>query len=89
MLDYARPSGACSYARRCPRNRARAACVNLTQVCVYQAEGFLNEVVELVDRYPRVDADDGEELFEARRKERLGGVTCNLSISRSIHRQPG
>ena len=43
-------------------------CVNLTQVCFYQAEGLLNKVVELVDRGQRVDADDGEELFEARGK---------------------
>jgi hypothetical protein len=42
--------------------------VNLTQVGFHQAEGLLNEVVEQVDRGQLVDADDGEELFEARRK---------------------
>jgi hypothetical protein len=43
-------------------------CVNLTQVCVNQAQGLLNEVVKLVDRGQGVDTDDGEELFEARGK---------------------
>ena len=56
----------------CPALRseplAGGLCVNLTQLCFYQAEGLLNEVVELVDRGPRVDTDDGEELFEARGK---------------------
>src|SRR5260221_12880613 len=40
-------------------------CVNLTQVCFYQEEGLLNEVVEQVDRGQGVDTDDGEELFES------------------------
>src|SRR6266516_4160793 len=45
--------------------RACDACVNLTQVCFDQAEGLLNEVMQLVDRGQGIDTDDGEELFEA------------------------
>ncbi len=48
--------------------RSRLPGIDSSQVCFYQAEGLLNEVVELVDRGQRVDADDGEELFEARGK---------------------
>src|SRR5258708_32151833 len=53
----------------CPARHSRplegGVCVNLTQVCFYQEEGLLNEVVEQVDRGQGVDTDDGEELFEA------------------------
>ena len=47
---------------------AGGVCVNLTQVGFYQAEGLLDKFMELVDRGQGVDADDGEELFEARGK---------------------
>jgi hypothetical protein len=44
---------------------AGSACVHLTQVGLDQTERLFDGVVELVDRSPRVDADNGEELFEA------------------------
>src|SRR5258708_26095462 len=64
---------------------AGGVCVSLTQVCFYQAEGMLNEVVELVDRGQGVDTDDGEELFEAWGK--VGW--CHLQpFHQSIHPPP-
>src|SRR5260221_4022586 len=64
---------------------AGGVCVNLTQVCFDQAEGLLNEVVELVDRGQGVDTDDGEELFEAWGK--VG--RCHLQpFHQSIHPLP-
>src|SRR5260221_13288816 len=59
--------------------------VNLTQVCFDQAEGLLNEVVELVDRGKGVNTDDAEELFEAWAK--VG--RCHLQpFHQSIHPLP-
>src|SRR5260370_8346896 len=41
---------------------------------LHQAEGFLDQFMELVDPGQRVDADDAEELFETRGKmERSNG----------------
>ena len=53
---------------------AGSACVHLTQAGLDQAEGLFDEVVELVDRSQGVDADNGEELFEARGKAGWGHV---------------
>ena len=49
-------------------------CVNLAQVYFYQAEGLLDEFMELVDSSQRVDADDAKGLFETRGKIVRGDV---------------
>jgi hypothetical protein len=64
--------------------RSRLPGIDSSLVALHQAEGLLDEVMQLVDRGQRVDADDGEELFEARGK--VG--RCHLQlVKQSI--QPG
>src|SRR5260370_17692213 len=62
--------------------RSRLGSIKLTQVGLHQAEGLLNEFVELVDSGQRVDTDDAEGLFETRGKvERGNGHLFHQSIN--------
>ena len=42
--------------------------IDIREVGFHQVEGLLDEVMELVGLGKRVDADNGEELFETRRQ---------------------
>src|SRR6266516_2523274 len=46
--------------------------VDLSQMHLHQAEGLLDEVVKLVDRGPRINADNIEDLCETRTKVKRG-----------------
>src|SRR5689334_5324703 len=48
--------------------------VELTQMRLHQAEGLLNEFMQLVDPSERVDADDAEDLFAPEGKIGRGDV---------------
>src|SRR5258708_23241169 len=62
--------------------RSRLGSIKLTQVTLHQAEGLLNEFVELVDAGQRVNTDDAEGLFETRGKvERGNGHLFYQSIN--------
>jgi hypothetical protein len=55
---------------------------------LHQAEGFLNEFMELVDSSQRVDADDAKGLFETRGKIVRGDVQmciCPIRLSTHCH----
>src|SRR5437667_6703949 len=57
-----------------PKPRSCECGVNLTQMDLHQAEGLLNQVMELVDPSQRVNADDAKELFETWGKMDRGDV---------------
>ena len=62
--------------------RSRLGSIKLTQVGLHQAEGLLNEFVELVDSGQRVNTDDAEGVFETRGKiERGNGHLFHQSIN--------
>src|SRR5260370_33569150 len=62
--------------------RSRLGSIKVTQVGLHQAEGLLNEFVELVDSGQRADTDDAEGLFETRGKvERGNGHLFHHSIN--------
>src|SRR6266849_2947844 len=78
----------CCLEKMCPgpasrsKPRSRLGSIKLTQVGLHQAEGLLNEFVELVDSGQRVDTDDAEGLFETRGKvERGNGHLFHQSIN--------
>ena len=46
------------------KSRPRLGGIKLTKMCLHQAEGLLNKLMELVDAGQRVDTHDAEDLFE-------------------------